>query len=176
MKVNLRRMACCSTCVVLLFAVFFLGGREVDGATNITSVRYSNSIEDAAKNYDLSPALIAAVIHAESNFNPRARSRKGAKGLMQIVPGTQRYLRLKNAYDPIQNIQAGSRYLRELLDLFGGDISLALAAYNAGPYAVTRHDGIPPYRETQTYVKRVLAYYDLYKQMFDFFDSEREMS
>jgi soluble lytic murein transglycosylase-like protein len=130
------------------------------------AIRYSDAILEAAQANGLQPALIAAVIAAESNFNARAVSCAGAKGLMQINPPTQRYLGLQHVYDPRQNILAGSRYLRELLNRFGGDLASALAAYNAGPGAVKKHNGVPPYRETRDYVKRVLASYNHYKKVF----------
>lgn len=139
--------------------------RATSSSTSIfVPLRFHAAIRGAADAYALQPALITAVIHAESNFNPSAQSYRGAKGLMQINPPTQRYLRLKNAFDPRENIDAGSRYLRELINRFDGDLPLALAAYNAGPGAVARHGGIPPYRETQKYVKKVLAYYHYYSQ------------
>lgn len=154
--------------VGVLSALSLLCGHSVKGsAVPPSSVKFSDAIAEAAEAHDLPPALIAAVIHAESNFNPRAVSSAGAKGLMQIDPPTQRHLRLKNVYDPRQNIHAGSRYLRELLNLFGGNLSMALAAYNAGPGAVARHDGIPPFRQTRAYVKKVLAYYRLYRHTLD---------
>jgi soluble lytic murein transglycosylase-like protein len=130
------------------------------------AVRFADSISSAARIYDVHPALIAAVIHAESNFNPKAVSFAGARGLMQITGATQRTLQLKNAFDPHQNIVAGSKYLRQLLDRFNGNMKLAIAAYNAGPGAVSRYSGIPPYKETQAYVKKVLAYYSLYRNAF----------
>lgn len=129
-------------------------------------VKYSDLIAEAAVTHSVHPALIAAVIHAESGFDPMARSRADAKGLMQIAPCTERYLKLKNAYDPRQNVNAGSQYLKELLDRFKGNMVMAIAAYNAGPGAVARHAGIPPYKETRTYVKRVLAYYKQYRKTF----------
>jgi soluble lytic murein transglycosylase-like protein len=131
-----------------------------------TTVLYSESILEAARTYDIQPALIAAVIATESNFKPRAVSFAGAKGLMQINAPTQRYLRLRNAFDPRENILAGSRYLRELLDRFNGDLVHALAAYNAGPGAVAKHAGVPPYKETRAYVKKVLASFTKFKKAF----------
>lgn len=152
--------------IALIYAACLLygGGLETVGADPMASLKFYDAIAEAAETHDVHPALIAAVIRAESNFNPKAVSGAGAKGLMQINPPTQRYLRLKNVFDPRQNIQAGSRYLRELLDKFGGDLPMAVAAYNAGPGAVSKHDGIPPYRETKAYVKKVLAYYALYRR------------
>lgn len=126
--------------------------------------KYHGHVVAAAKTYSLEPALIHAVITAESAYNPLARSPKGAKGLMQLMPGTAQRYGVKNPLDPKQNILGGAAYLRDLLTLFGDDLQLALAAYNAGEGAVTRHGGrIPPYRETLEYVPKVLSYYKRYK-------------
>lgn len=115
-------------------------------------------IDIYARHYGLSSRLVQAVVQVESGYNPRALSSKGAMGLMQLMPGTATELGVRNAYDPEQNIKGGTRYLRQQIDRFG-DLRLALAAYNAGPGAVSRYDGIPPYRETQRYVEKVLALY-----------------
>ncbi|MCC7547453.1 MAG: lytic transglycosylase domain-containing protein [Burkholderiales bacterium] len=126
--------------------------------------RYHGHVVAAAKTFSLEPALIHAVITAESAYNPLARSPKGAKGLMQLMPGTAERYGVKNPLDPKQNILGGAAYLRDLLTLFGNDMQLALAAYNAGEGAVARHGGrIPPYRETLEYVPKVLSYYKRYK-------------
>ncbi len=116
-------------------------------------------IDHYARDRGLSPQLVQAVIQVESAYNPRARSRKGAMGLMQLMPDTARSLRVTDPYDPGQNIRGGTLYLRRQLDRFSGDVSLALAAYNAGPGAVTQYGGIPPYRETRNYVRKVLSLY-----------------
>jgi soluble lytic murein transglycosylase-like protein len=122
-----------------------------------------NHVAEAAKFYDLDQKLIKAVIQVESNYNPLARSPKGAQGLMQLMPGTARDLEVSDPYNPRQNIIGGSRYLRYLLDLFNNDVSLALAAYNAGPERVNQYRGIPPYLETRSYVEKVLRKYQSLK-------------
>jgi soluble lytic murein transglycosylase-like protein len=123
---------------------------------------YGSDIAAAARKYDVDPALIEAVIQQESGFDPNARSGAGAGGLMQLMPGTARGLGVTNVYDPAQSIDAGTHYLRDQLDHFGGNVRLALAAYNAGPGAVESYDGVPPYPETQSYVSDVLANYARY--------------
>lgn len=120
-------------------------------------------IEEAASKERLEPALLRALIRVESNFNHKARSRVGARGLMQIMPFTAEELGNKRALDqhnPRANILAGSHYLRELINQFGGNLQFALAAYNAGPNAVERYHGIPPYAETRSYVRKVLNQLD----------------
>jgi hypothetical protein len=121
-------------------------------------IPFGGIIYDEAKKNDLSPELVAAVVHTESQFVPTAHSNRGAVGLMQLAPSTGRWLGASNLSDPAQNIQAGAKYLRYLTDRFSGDQQKALAAYNAGEGNVRRFNGIPPFRETQTYVQRVRSF------------------
>ena len=121
---------------------------------------YLDVIRATAQRYGVPDRLVSAVIRAESGFNPRAVSRKGAQGLMQLMPGTASVLGVRNSFDPTQNIDGGVRHLRTLIDRFPGNLPLAIAAYNAGEGAVTSYGGIPPFRETREYVSRVLEYYD----------------
>lgn len=125
--------------------------------------KFDSFINSASKEYAIDPALVRAVIHAESNFNPKARSPKGAMGLMQLMPATARSLGVSDASIPANNIQGGVQYLAMLLKRFKGDISLAAAAYNAGPEAVEKYIGIPPYDETIVYVQRVKILHQRYK-------------
>lgn len=116
-----------------------------------------------ASAYGVDPALVKAIIANESGFDANATSRTGAQGLMQLEPGTAAGLGVTDAYDPAQNISGGTRYIKGLLDRFHGDLRLAVAAYNAGPGAVVKYNGVPPYAETQAYVNNVLGSYEKYK-------------
>ena len=124
-----------------------------------TNAQVEAAIEQAAARHHVDPNLVRAVVKVESNFNPNAVSRKGAMGLMQLMPGTARDLAVTDPFDPQQNVDAGVRHLRGLLDSYDGDVSRSLAAYNAGATAVNKHNGIPPYAETQDYVRRITTLY-----------------
>jgi soluble lytic murein transglycosylase-like protein len=123
------------------------------------STAFRAAIADAGKRYGVDPGLLKAVIALESGFDPNATSGAGAQGLMQLMPSTAAALGVTNPYNPVQSINGGARYLREQLDRFGGNASLALAAYNAGPGAVEHFGGVPPYPETQRYVQQIMARY-----------------
>jgi soluble lytic murein transglycosylase-like protein len=126
---------------------------------NYSPEQLNAAIEQAAARHNLDPNLVRAVIKVESNFNPNAVSRKGAMGLMQLMPSTARQLNVRNPFDPAQNVEAGARHLKRLLDNYGGDVSLTLAAYNAGEGAVARSAGVPQFAETRNYVKRITRMY-----------------
>jgi len=130
-----------------------------------SSDRYDTFIREAAELYGVSYPLLKAIIKAESDFNPKAISRKGALGLMQLMPHNVKAMNINDPFDPWENIMGGARYFRSMLDRFEGQLSLSLAAYNAGPTAVERYNfQIPPYKETQDYVARVLKYYYAFRQ------------
>ncbi len=116
---------------------------------------FSELISAAAKKYSFDPQFLARVIQAESNFNPRAISNRNAQGLMQLLPSTSKLMSVHNPFDPAQSIEGGTHYLRQLLDKFSGNVELALAAYNAGPDRVVAYHGVPPYRETRNYVRKI---------------------
>jgi soluble lytic murein transglycosylase-like protein len=125
---------------------------------------YEQVVDEVSRTYGLESALLHAVISVESSYNPKAVSPKGAAGLMQLMPQTAKRYGVADAFDPRQNLNGGARYLRDLLRLFNNNTSLALAAYNAGEHAVMKHGNrIPPYRETQHYVPRVLDFYQRYR-------------
>ena len=138
------------------------GGMLFDSRASLTKVpsHYSPIIADAARTHGVDPRLVAAVVRRESGWNPNAVSRVGAGGLMQLMPATAQFLGVTDVFDARQNIYGGTRYLRTLLDTFDGDLDLTLAAYNAGPGAVQKHRGIPPYRETRAYVVAVRSMYE----------------
>lgn len=132
--------------------------------SSIRHNQFDGEIRYAALTYRLDPALVKAVIHAESLFDPEAVSKKGAQGLMQLMPATASYLSVRNPFDAKQNIMGGSQYLTKMLRQFDGNSDFALAAYNAGPNAVLKYGGIPPYKETMNYVQKVNRLWDRYKK------------
>jgi hypothetical protein len=136
--------------------------REFQGKSNGARGRadFHGIVMDKASKYAVDPSLVHAVIRTESNGNPYAVSRKGAMGLMQLMPGTASDLEVRNPFDPEENIDGGTKYLRELIERFRGDLTLALAAYNAGPKAVERRGSVPDITETKQYVKKVLSLYN----------------
>lgn len=156
-------------CGFILLSLFLLllslfGGGEMDredGVGMIEGVKYAKHINDAAEKYGADPALIAAIIKQESSFDPKAGSHKGAQGLMQVMPFNAKG---KDLWDPRQNIMRGTQIITSHLKTYGGNLELALAAYNAGPGAVKKYGNkVPPYKETQEYVKKVQVYYEEYQ-------------
>jgi soluble lytic murein transglycosylase-like protein len=133
-------------------------------ASSVNPAEFEQLIKTCSAKYGVNPSLVKAVIHAESGYNPNAVSRKGASGLMQLMPATARSLKVADRFNPKDNVEGGVKYLRFLLDTFQGDVSLAVAAYNAGLSTVAKYGGIPPYNETRTYVSRVLSYMKSYQE------------
>ena len=143
--------------------------KQIDKATpSHRNVPFGSLIVEAAGRYKVDPALIQAIIMAESGYNPKARSKRGAGGLMQLMPSTAKSLGVKDIYNPGDNIDAGVRYLKKMLDQFEGDVMLALAAYNAGSRYVKKYRGIPPFKATIHYIKKVLKYKKKYTIEKDF--------
>jgi len=124
---------------------------------------YHPIIMQTCSRYQIDPAIVKAIIMAESGYNPRAISTKGAKGLMQLMPETAQDLGVEDCFNPQQNINGGVRHFKQLVNQFNGDFKLALAAYNAGSKTVRQYKGVPPFKETQYYIKKVFEYYKLYK-------------
>lgn len=137
--------------------------KNTKNPNSVSRSEIDNLVSKYAERNGLDEDFVKAVINQESGFNPNATSKCGAMGLMQLMPSTAQGLGVTNAYDAEQNIEGGTKYLKGLMDRFGNDKSLALAAYNAGPNAVKKYGGIPPYAETQNYVKNVLSKYDSLK-------------
>ena len=130
--------------------------------STVESTRFDGLIKEISYRHEVKPALVKAVIKAESGFDPDAVSKKGAQGLMQLMPETSSDMEVYDPFRPRDNINGGVKFLKRLMERFDNDLHLTLAAYNAGPEAVAKYDGIPPYEETQHYVKKVLVYYDRY--------------
>jgi soluble lytic murein transglycosylase-like protein len=143
-------------------------GEDEKGASNsqasVSMGEYDILIREFARKYQVDPALIKAIIRAESGFNPYAVSKKGARGLMQLMPQTAQRLNVTNSFNPRDNIDGGVRYFKYLLGLFNDDLRLSLAAYNAGENLVLQNGSIPPYRETIDYIRKVLSFYQSYKR------------
>ncbi len=164
----MRRLA-----LALLILIFFLmpvtrqkGNSPATSAPEkapLITVAYTEAILAAASNHDLPASLIAAIIKVESGFNPKAVSNRGAIGLMQLGSSTRKAFNVGNPFDPVQNIVAGTAYFKGLLDRFDGDMHKAIAAYNAGPEAVERYKGIPPFGQTMAFVPKVMGYYQQYE-------------
>jgi soluble lytic murein transglycosylase-like protein len=133
--------------------------RDLARGHDVTSAEVDKAINEAATRHQVDPNLVRAVIKVESNFNPRAVSNKGAMGLMQLMPATARSLNVTNPFDPAQNVDAGVRHLKSLLNNFGGNIPLSLAAYNAGERAVLKHNAVPEFAETKSYVRQITNIY-----------------
>ncbi len=142
----------------------FIKEKPVVSIKYLATNRYDTYIHQASKKYGIAFYLLKALIKAESNFDARAVSRKGAKGLMQIMPKNFSKLKIKDPFNPWQNIMGGAKYLKTLLKRFDGKLPLALAAYNAGPETVEKYRNIPPYPETEKYVNRVIKYYHILKK------------
>ena len=119
---------------------------------------FNDIIDSTSKKYNISSSVVKAVIKAESNFNPSVVSSAGAMGLMQLMPDTARSLGVEDSFDPVENIEGGVKYLKDMLNKFGGNLELALAAYNAGPGNVVKYGGIPPFQETQNYVAKIMGF------------------
>lgn len=133
-------------------------------AASVNPAEFEQLIKSCSTKYGVDSCLVKAVIHAESGYNPNAVSSKGASGLMQLMPSTAKSLKVADRFNPKDNVEGGVKYLRFLLDTFRGDVSLAVAAYNAGLGKVAKYGGIPPYNETRTYVARVLSYMKSYQE------------
>jgi soluble lytic murein transglycosylase-like protein len=140
------------------------GGAQQTANASVAPEHIEDLVQSNAAYWQVDPALVRAVMVNESGFDANATSHAGAQGLMQLMPETASSLGVTNAYDPKQSVWGGARYLRGLMDRFGGDLTKVVAAYNAGPEAVDKYGGVPPFAETQNYVKNVLASYQEYKQ------------
>jgi soluble lytic murein transglycosylase len=142
----------------------YIKERPARPSNSYNSDQYDHLITEASEKHGVSFSLLKALIKTESDFNPKAVSRAGAKGLMQIMPDNIEILKIKDPFDPWENIMGGTRYLKQLLKRFDGKLPLALAAYNAGPNMVERYKQIPPFKETEDYVEKVMKYYSFFKK------------
>jgi len=142
----------------------YIKERHFGSSSTYTTDKYDSLIAGASKRHGVSFSLLKAMIKIESDFNPWAVSRAGAKGLMQIMPANIKALKINDPFDPWESIMGGAQYLKQLMKRFNGELALALAAYNAGPNMVERHQGIPPFRETEDFVSKVLKYYSIYEK------------
>lgn len=149
------------------YRLFVREGRHSRGQPAPTT-RFDHLIRDASRRHGISFPLLKAIIQAESSFNPRAVSKKGAMGLMQLMPESAKRLNVNDPFNPEENIMAGSRYFRQLMDRYGGKLVLSLSAYNAGPGVVDRYMSIPPIAETENYVEKVLGFYKKYKSLAEY--------
>lgn len=161
--------------LALVFFVYIFFAPRFFGIVNLIKntteevgsfVRYRSSITQLSKEYNVPAALVAAMIKVESDFRPNVVSPVGARGLMQVMPATARELNVHNINDPHENIRAGTKYIRSLLDQFRGNMTLAIASYNAGPGAVKKFGTVPPYPETRKYVQKVLHHFNQFKKNF----------
>ncbi len=142
------------------FGALSVGARRVSSnSNNYTKSEIMDIVDSTCQKYNVDSKLVKALIKQESGFNPDAKSKAGALGLMQLMPQTAEGLGVENPMDPVQNVDGGVRYFKQMLDKFNGNKILALAAYNAGPNAVRKYNGVPPYKETQNYVKSILSMY-----------------
>lgn len=139
----------------------YIRERPAKSFNSYSTNKYDHYITEASKKHGISFPLLKAIINIESDFNPKAVSKAGAMGLMQIMPENIRTLRIRDPFNPWENIMGGARYLKELLQRYNGKLSLALAAYNAGPTMVDRYNGIPPIKETENYVRKVMKSYNI---------------
>jgi soluble lytic murein transglycosylase-like protein len=154
--------------IFLSFSPLYGGQEGEHGASAARAKRFARDfhhlISMVAARHQVDAALVKAIIMAESSYNPKAVSRRGARGLMQLMPQTARAFGVEDSFNPLQNINGGVRYFKKLTTLFDGDIMLALAAYNAGVTRVKRYNGIPPFEETRSYINLVLTYYGYYQE------------